>query len=365
MKEFPIPSLFFSTSTLACWSGQIWLVRIVPPTIAFFKMHKLSLICLLFSFPLSFAFEVKEGTKIKCGDLDSAFWEWMHKYDLCELKKLPKKPQCGEGRKKCGMPGSHCDNGVCSTACGAGKPECPNGFHCENGDCEESEEEYEKYPPIEKNPPDEKNPPIEKSPTVDNKPESQPGPKSTTSTGDVGNVEAESPRSSSCEDEKCKEEEGRRVPLAVDTPPIDVPESQRRRNQTSPSSVKAPQKPKPKNGGFIPNLKGSNKHANGTAKAGSKRPSSRMRPQPQLPAIPINHAQTSPVELGQEIATKGYGLCNVIRGQDAVCKVANETCVRRPRQECESSNPDCVKLADEPGICIGYATSTSFLSLSY
>ncbi|RDI76748.1 Vacuolar protein sorting-associated protein 1 [Venturia inaequalis] len=83
--------------------------------------------------------------KPKCGDLDNAFWEMMHRYEFCEvIKKLPKRPQCGEGRKKCGVPGSHCtEEGVCSTACGVGRPECPRGFRCENGECEDFEEEGE------------------------------------------------------------------------------------------------------------------------------------------------------------------------------------------------------------------------------
>lgn len=92
---------------------------------------------------------MRERTKIKCGDLDSPFWEWMQKYDFCELKKLPTRPQCGEGRKKCGMPGSHCQDRVCSTACGVGKPECPDGFHFENGECEDLEEKREKSSPVD------------------------------------------------------------------------------------------------------------------------------------------------------------------------------------------------------------------------
>lgn len=283
----------------------------------------------LFSSPsLSFGFDVNDSAKIKCGDLDYLFWELMHKYDWCELKKLPKRPQCGEGRKKCGVPGSHCDDGVCSTSCGNGKPECPDGFRCEKGDCEEREEH-------------------ESSTT------SRPEPKNSTSSEDDRKEDARSPKfgkektnctgNTACADETSKEEECQTRPAGDDSCD-DAPE--RRRNQTSTLSGKEAQKPD--NGGYSLIAKGTNKQSNGTIKASLKRSSSEMKPQPA-----INQLRRSTISSGTRSRTQNYGRCNLLLRQDTVCKSAFETCIRRPIDECKPSSPGCVKLADASGICVG------------
>lgn len=333
-------------------------------------MRGLSLICLfsLSLFSLSFALDIRDITdtretaKLKCGDLDSAFWEYMHKYDLCELKKLPKRPQCGEGRKKCGLPGSHCDDGVCSTACGAGRPECPDGFICENGDCEESDEEKDrdkekdkdkgKEHEKEKEKEHKKEKGKEKEKEHEKSPSSldiSPGATSSTAREDEGKVEKGSNKcidektGCACTDEKCKEEECHHKDGAC------IDEPGQRRNQTVPSTMKSPQKPK--TGGFFPMVMGISKHNNGTARSGLRKSSSRTRPQPV--AMPINHPQSSRVTSDTEIPTERYGLCDA-RRQNVVCEMASETCVQRPQLECHPSDSRCMQSANESGICIGY-----------
>lgn len=307
-------------------------------------MRGLSLICLSLLLSLSSASVVlAESEKIKCGDLDILFWELMHKHDFCELKKLPKKPQCGEGRKRCGIPGSHCDDGVCSTACGIGKPECPDGFHCDSGECEDLEDEQEK-PPVLKGG-------IEK----------HSGPASTTCSEEscragsgpqnCADGKTKCSEYSPCVGDKCKEVECHQSRIAAEGPCID--NSGRYRNQTSLPSMMAPKKST--NGTSVVSVKGTGKHTNGTAKPVRKRPSPRTKAHP--PVVAVSHQHILPKESALEVSTEGYGLCNVFRRLDVVCKPANETCVRYPREECVSEKTGCSKLADEPGICIGCVPS--------
>ncbi|TID23013.1 Vacuolar protein sorting-associated protein 1 [Venturia nashicola] len=250
-------------------------------------MRSLSLTCFVFLslFSLSFALqirEVKEGAKPKCGDLDDPFWEWMHRNEYCEAKKSSKRPQCGEGRKKCGLPGSHCDDGVCSTACGIGKPECPKGFHCENGDCGELEEEKEREPEQEK----EKEPEQEQEKSPPSK--SSDASKGSMGVEDEGKMEKES---SNCADGTCKQEGCNRQ--TGESGGGSCGDAGEQRNQTVPVIVQAPQAPQipqapqapqaPKNEGFIPTVLGI-----------LKNPFS-SRPKPQPVPIPINPPQIQPI----------------------------------------------------------------------
>ncbi|KAE9969491.1 hypothetical protein EG327_010627, partial [Venturia inaequalis] len=304
--------------------------------------------------------------KPKCGDLDNAFWEMMHRYEFCEvIKKLPKRPQCGEGRKKCGVPGSHCtEEGVCSTACGVGRPECPRGFRCENGECEDFEEEGEGGSREGGS----KDGGSKDGGSKDGG--NKDGANKDTakaSTGTEGAPKTDKPPTNCIE---AKEQTGCSCPpggkcechfliqSVADGPCIDAPQQQQRRNHSIPAIpaiAKAPQKPK--SAGLLPDIIGiSGKNNDGTATGSLKKPWAKAKAKPQGPVVPITRPQISSSSLEAERegveGTGKYRFCSIGGGRDTACRSGGGKCIRRPNLECDGANLECVRRAGDVGICV-------------
>jgi hypothetical protein len=302
-------------------------------------MHVLSLRCLLLLIPIFIPTIRADDAEVSqlCGDLKNPFWKVAHDLGWCDVeepKHRGKGPQCRPGITTCKDREHRCCNDfVCELMCdpdedddehedghacgGEGDKECSCRHTCETH--QDAEGNWKGK--------------CQQKPSFA-----------------IGKDD-----NSVCIMEAAKHNNGTSKPsMKAPTRPLNTTmisgfnTSKERANATTISSAKAPGK----YDNSTTSPKSPEQHASGTRKASPRKPLRKGKPNP-LTKSGTNSLRRQSSDLDSESLDAKYGLCNVFRRLDVVCKSANETCVRRPREECEPEKTGCTKLADEPGICIG------------